>query len=70
MQRKWPHSALLRLRSYRSSWKVLELRFPRLPSDSRVSHDVFVGGLLGTGSPKDSFGAKSPYFGLNFVINL
>jgi len=38
----------------------VELRSPCLPSDSRASHDVCVGGLLGMGSPKDSFGDKSP----------
>jgi len=46
------------------------LRSPCLLSDLRVSHDVFVGGLLGTGSPKDNSGAKIPCFQSNFVINL
>jgi len=46
------------------------LRSPCLLSDSRESHDVCVEGLLGTRSPKDSFRAKSPCFGSNFVIKL
>ena len=46
-----------------SSWKDFTQRSPHLPSDSRASHDVCVGGILGTGSPKDSVGAKIPCFG-------
>jgi len=46
------------------------LRSSHSYSDSRVSHNVCVGGLLGKGSPKDIFWAKIPCFGSNFVIKL
>ena len=42
------------------------LRSSCLPSDSRASHVVCVGVILGTGSPKDSFRAKRQCFGSKF----
>jgi len=42
--------------------RALCKRSPCLHRDSRVSHDVCVGGLLGARSPKENFGAKSPCF--------
>lgn len=39
----------------------------RLPSDSSTSHDVCVGVLLGAGSIKGIFEAKSPWF-CNIIV--
>lgn len=52
---RWSLSAFPRLRSSRWSWEVFTLRSPRLQSDSRASHNVCVGGLLGVGFPKGNF---------------
>lgn len=40
----------------------MHANLPLIPSWHKYIH------LLGTGSPKENFGAKSPCFGLNFVV--